>query len=623
MSSTVLYYAAMRGLGSEGSNQPTTESNSTSTPAKSEQESSSNDKPKVSKNQAKNDKRNAKKAAAAEGKPDPNNNNSTTKPADKKPAAPKKAQQQEEEIPASQYFQLRQTAIQNYTTKTNNPAYPHKFNVELSLPAFIAKYQSLEKSQVEETTTSVAGRIFGIRSSGAALFFIDIQGDGEKLQVFANRSQFNNADAFADITTLLRRGDVIGVVGKPTRTKAGELSIIPTTSLTLLSPCLHSIPFPDTLKSLETRFRNRYLDLIVNSQTRKTFLTRSRIITYLRRYFDERGFIEVETPMMDLKAGGAAAKPFTTYHNDLHTELFMRIAPELYLKQCIVGGIDKVYEIGRQFRNEGIDLTHYPEFTSMEFYWAYADYHDLMTLTEHLLSTMVKTITGGYVIKYNVPGKKNEADGTIPIETKTIDFTPPFARISIIEKLESIPEIGRFPKDLFSDEANQFLINKIKELKIEMAPPFSTMRLIDKLVGEYIEVGCLNPTFLIDHPQVMSPLAKGHREKEGMTERFELFVNERELCNAYTELNDPKVQRERFEAQMRDKAKLNDEEAQVLDEVFVHALEIGLPPTAGWGMGIDRLAMLLTDSHNIKEVLLFPAMKDGSEAPKEEEEEKQ
>eukprot|EP01088_Endostelium_zonatum_P015139 TRINITY_DN3590_c1_g2_i1.p1 TRINITY_DN3590_c1_g2~~TRINITY_DN3590_c1_g2_i1.p1 ORF type:complete len:621 (-),score=192.91 TRINITY_DN3590_c1_g2_i1:39-1901(-) len=600
--SSVLYYAALRGLGSggAGSTQPTNES---SNQAKSE-ETTSNDKPKVSKNQAKNDKKKAKKAAAAEGTATP-----APAAAEKKPAA-KKGQQQEEEIPASQYFQLRNTAIQNYTSKANTSAYPHKFNVQSTLPEFIANWKHLENSQVSEEIVSVAGRIFRIRSSGAALFFIDIQGDGEKLQVFANRSQFHNADAFAEITTLLRRGDVIGITGNPTRTKAGELSIIPRTNLQLLSPCLHSIPFPDTLKSLETRFRNRYLDLIVNSQTRKTFLTRSRIITFLRRYFDERGFVEVETPMMDLKAGGAAAKPFKTYHNDLHTELYMRIAPELYLKQCIVGGIDKVYEIGRQFRNEGIDLTHYPEFTSMEFYWAYADYHDLMTLTEHLLSTLVKTITGGYVIKYNVP--TNNEDGTVTINTKTIDFTPPFARISIIEKLESIPEIGKLPKDLFSDEANQFLINKIKELEIDMKPPFSTMRLIDKLVGEYIEIHCMNPTFLMDHPQVMSPLAKGHREKEGMTERFELFVNERELCNAYTELNDPKIQRDRFEAQMKDKIKLNDEEAQELDEVFIHALEIGLPPTAGWGMGIDRLAMLLTDSHNIKEVLLFPAMKDGS-----------
>lgn len=516
------------------------------------------------------------------------------------------------ELDPTKYYEMRSAAIKKFRETKQPDPYPHKFHVSAGIPQFVrewgveGKVPEGQTVEVEQPIT-LAGRVVSMRSNSAKLRFYDIRADGVKVQVLAQAQNAPNLDDFIASNDIIRRGDIIGVTGKPSRTKAGELSIA-VSEVKLLSPCLHQLPGREGLVDVETRYRKRYLDLIVNNNTRDIFITRSKVINYIRKYLDSLGFLEVETPMMSLMAGGATAKPFITHHNDLKLDQYMRIAPELYLKELVVGGLDRVFEIGRVFRNEQIDMTHNPEFSICEFYMAYADMYDLMDMTESMISGMVKYLTGGTKVTFHPKGKADE-------KSYEIDFATPWKRFDMIEELEKQLGVKFPPGDtLHTEEANKFLRDICAKHNVDCSEPKTNARLLDKLVGDFIEVQCINPSFIVGHPQVMSPLAKYHRSRPGLCERFECFVATKEICNSYTELNDPFDQRERFEEQVRQKEQ-GDDEAQGVDETFLNALEYGLPPTGGWGLGIDRLVMFLTDSANIKEVLLFPAMRPLGQNP--------
>lgn len=467
-------------------------------------------------------------------------------------AKPKIGAEDAEELDPNQYFENRMKFIEGLE-KQGKTAFPYKFHANLRISEFINRYNSIADGEhLDNELVSVAGRIMSKRGQGK-LFFYDLHGESLKIQIMSDMSRMEGGEeTFREIHTILKRGDLVGVVGFPGKSKKGELSIFPT-KMELLSPCLHMLPKTYTgLKNQEVRYRQRYLDLILNNETARVFNIRSQVINGIRDFLNNLGFLEVETPMMNLIAGGASARPFITHHNDLKLDMFMRIAPELYLKQLVIGGLERVYEIGRQFRNEGIDLTHNPEFTTCEFYMAYADYNDLLTMTEQMISGIVKNVTGGYVVPYAAEEGGAEV---------MIDFSPPWKRISMIEGIEEACG-EKFPP-LDSPDLHSFLDTLCKKHNVDCSAPRTVARLIDKLVGHFLEENIINPTFIMDHPEIMSPLSKSHRSKPGLTERFELFVCKRELCNAYTELNHPVVQRQRFAEQAK-QAAAGDDEAQVI-----------------------------------------------------------
>ncbi|GAM23571.1 hypothetical protein SAMD00019534_067460 [Acytostelium subglobosum LB1] len=503
---------------------------------------------------------------------------------------------EEDESHEDQFAESRDEMLKTYERVTGKKLYsPEAREHTHQVSTIRTQYDhALEPGErVVDTLVSLAGRIKSVRISSSKLSFIDIVADGHSIQVMADLKQYAEPTHYATIINTIRRGDFIEVRGTPAKTKVGELSIIPK-EIILLTPALR--PIPTRLINKEVRYRNRHLDFLVNGpKIRNAFLIRSRMIAFLRNYLVERNFLEVDTPILATNVGGANAKPFKTHSNSLNLDLFLRISPELYLKQLVISGFDRVFEVGKQFRNEGIDLTHNPEFTTCELYQAYADYNTMMSLTEDLLSKMVYDAVGSY--KVPLPSN-NEI---------IIDFTPPFKRIHFIPKIEEF--VGRsLPADLVSHDSIPELLSICREHGVDIGAPYTPTRLLDALASHFLEPLCTQPTFLIDHPRAMSPLAKLHRSNPQYTERFELFVGGKELVNAYTELNDPVDQRSRFMAQSQDRSK-GDDEAQIMDEGYCKAMEYGLPPTGGWGLGIDRLCMLLSNNVSIKDVILFPTMK--------------
>lgn len=437
----------------------------------------------------------------------------------------------------------------------------------------------------KETEVKMAGRIMAIRGHGKTCF-MDMQDKTGRIQVYVRKDVIGEEN-YA-LIKLMDIGDTVGITGTVFRTHMGELSI-KANSVEMLSKSLRPLPEKwHGLKDVETRYRQRYVDLIVNPEVRDTFVKRSQIIRSVREVLDSHDFLEVETPILNTIAGGAAARPFISYHNALDMQVYMRIAPELYLKRLIVGGMDRVYEMGRVFRNEGIDNRHNPEFTSVEIYQAFADYRDMMDLTEEVVVKTAEKVLGTTTINY---------EGT------TIELASPWKRMSMIEAVKEYS--GKdFTNVTDLEEARAIA----KELNVAIEPSFGIGKIINACFEEYVEDKLIQPTFITGHPKEISPLAKSNPENPEITDRFEAYIYGREICNGFTELNDPIDQKERFLKQVEERAN-GDEEANMMDEDFVNALEYGLPPTGGLGIGIDRLVMFLTNSSTIRDVLFFPTMK--------------
>jgi lysyl-tRNA synthetase class 2 len=442
---------------------------------------------------------------------------------------------------------------------------------------------SKEDLEAQPVTFVIAGRIVAMRDFGKAAF-AHIQDSSGRVQVYFRKDILG--DAFA-LVKKLDIGDIVGIKGKLFRTKTNELTLN-VDDFTFLTKSLRPLPEKwHGLKDIEIRYRQRYVDLIVNPEVRRAFETRSAVIKAVRDFFEEKGFIEVETPMMHQIPGGATARPFMTHHNALDIDLYLRIAPELYLKRLLVGGYERVYELNKNFRNEGISTWHNPEFTMLEFYMAYKDYTFLMSFTEEIFSYVAEKAVGSLKIPYG--------------ET-VIDLTPPWKRVTMLNALR---EKG-VPDSVITDPDEA--VNWARSRKLELEKGASHAKVLDEIFKECVEPDLVQPTFIIDYPVELSPLAKRKRDNPDLVERFELFIASREVANAFSELNDPLDQRGRFLKQVEAREK-GDEEAQHMDEDFVRALEYGMPPAAGEGIGIDRLVMLLTNSLSIRDVILFPQLK--------------
>jgi len=467
-----------------------------------------------------------------------------------------------------------------------NP-YANDFSVTHTTAEVIAAHGDQDASSLEDCSSSYAlgGRIMARRDFGKAAF-VQIQDRKGRLQVYVARDIVGE-EAFEQFKKL-DLGDIVGLVGTPFRTKTGELSLR-AVSIRILTKSLQPLPEKwHGLTDVETRYRQRYLDLIVNPDVRDVFRTRSRIIGLIRDFMQQRDFLEVETPMMQPIAGGATARPFVTHHNTLKMDLFLRIAPELYLKRLVVGGFERVFEINRNFRNEGISIQHNPEFTMMEFYQAYATYRDLMDMTEEMICHVAQEVVGS--LKFTYGGKE-------------VDLTPPWDRLTV---REAIVKYGKIDPAILEDR--QQLLQVAAGLGLELDKNIGHGKLLTELFDAVAEPQLWHPTFITEYPTEVSPLSRKNDSNSEVVDRFELFIVGRELANAFSELNDPIDQRERFLKQLAEK-EAGDEEAHAMDDDYIRALEHGLPPTAGEGIGIDRLVMLLTDSASIRDVILFPQLR--------------
>lgn len=466
--------------------------------------------------------------------------------------------------------------------------YPNNFVPTHTASVLLASCAALSEEELATTTptVAVAGRIMSLRYFGKAAFF-HVQDRSGQIQVYVRQG-----DSAPESVTLLKEtldlGDIVGIEGPIFRTRTGELTIKAAT-LRLLSKALRPLPEKwHGLQDIEARYRQRYLDLIVNPQVRETFRKRSQLIQLIRRFFTDRDFLEVETPMMQSVAGGALARPFMTHHNALDIDLYLRIAPELFLKRLVVGGFERVFELGRMFRNEGMSTKHNPEYTMLEFYQAYATYEQLMTMTEELFAFLAQEVNGSLLLPYG---------------EQAIDFTPPWPRLSLKEGVRRYA--GLSEQEIEQEDVVRAKARELGALPHAAAP---LGKVLEELFGAVVEPHLVQPTFVVDYPVEVSPLARRNDKDPRFVDRFELYVAGREIANAFSELNDPEDQLQRFHDQLRER-EAGDMEAHALDEDYVSALEYGLPPTAGQGIGIDRLVMLFTNALSIRDVILFPQMR--------------
>ncbi len=484
-----------------------------------------------------------------------------------------------EELDLNELLLVRRKKLDKYRKEGIDP-FGGKFSRTHKAQEIIARFDELEDSRV-----TVAGRIMAKRNMGKATF-VHIQDVSGKIQVYVRVNEVGEKQY--ELFTHFDIGDIIGVSGKVFKTQKGEISVW-ADEITLLSKSLRPLPEKwHGLKDVELRYRQRYVDLIVNPEVKEVFITRSRIIRAIRNYLDRQGYLEVETPMMHPIPGGATARPFITHHNALDMDLYLRIAPELYLKRLLVGGLEQVYEINRNFRNEGISTKHNPEFTMLEVYKAYADYTDMMELTENLISSVAEEVLGTTKIEY---------------EGQAIDLTPPWPRFPMLDAIKQHTGI-----DFTGIKDDEAAIAAAKGLDMDVEDGSTRGSVINEVFEEFVEPKLIQPTFIIDYPIEISPLAKRKSEDPAYTYRFEAFIYAREIANAFSELNDPVDQEQRFRKQVEQRA-AGDEEAHMMDEDYINALEYGMPPAGGLGIGVDRLVMLLTNSSSIRDVLLFPLMR--------------